>query len=129
MGTPVNLLLSSQSARAYFFPQSVKIHYFCSDHISVDPVCPQHMFVGCTCCLVRSISLLRASLPMDMRIPPLKLKILLESSPLRSRILVRRLAVPSCGRLMLLCTAMLLRIFVCKPEFSAIWRWRVAFAA
>ena len=30
---------------------------------------------------------------MDMRIPPLKLKILPESNPLKSRILVRRLAV------------------------------------
>ena len=30
---------------------------------------------------------------MDMRIPPLKIKILLESNPLKSRILVRRLAV------------------------------------
>ena len=32
--------------------------------------------------------------PMDIRIPPLKIKILLESNPLKSRILVRRLAVP-----------------------------------
>ena len=31
--------------------------------------------------------------PMDMRIPPLKIKILLESEPLKSRILVERLAV------------------------------------
>ena len=30
---------------------------------------------------------------LDMRIPPLKLKIMLESKPLESRILVRRLAV------------------------------------
>ena len=30
---------------------------------------------------------------MDMRIPPLKIKILLESNPLKSRILVQRLAV------------------------------------
>ena len=30
---------------------------------------------------------------MDMRIPPLKLKILLESNPLKFRIVVRRLAV------------------------------------
>ena len=54
---------------------------------------------------LRPISLLRLSLlrfvgskfpgnsPMDMRIPPLKLKILLESNPLKSRILVRRFAV------------------------------------
>ena len=32
-------------------------------------------------------------IPMDMRIPRLKIKILLESHPLKSRILVRRLAV------------------------------------
>ena len=31
--------------------------------------------------------------PLDMRIPALKLKILLESNPLKSRILVRRLAI------------------------------------
>ena len=31
--------------------------------------------------------------PADMRIPPLKLKILFQSKPLKSRILVRRLAV------------------------------------
>ena len=31
--------------------------------------------------------------PMDMRIPPLSIKIMLESDPLKSRILVRRLAV------------------------------------
>ena len=36
--------------------------------------------------------------PMDLRIPPLKLKILLESSPLKSRILVRRLAVKGLDR-------------------------------
>ena len=32
-------------------------------------------------------------LPMDMRIPPLKIKIMLESDPLKSEILMRRLAV------------------------------------
>ena len=54
---------------------------------------------------LRPVSLLRLSLlrfvdsnfpktvPMDMRIPPLKIKFLLESDPLKSRILVRRLAV------------------------------------
>ena len=26
---------------AYLFPQSVKIPYFCSDPISVEPICPQ----------------------------------------------------------------------------------------
>ena len=57
-------------------------------------------------CLRQTNSLLRLSLlrlldstfpdktPMDMRIPPLEIKIMLEPSPLRSRILVRRLAVP-----------------------------------
>ena len=30
-----------KSVRAYLFPQSVKIHYFCSGPISVDPICPQ----------------------------------------------------------------------------------------
>ena len=30
-----------KSARAYLFPQSVKINYFCSGPISVDPICPQ----------------------------------------------------------------------------------------
>ena len=40
--TPVKLLLSSpKKARAYPFPQSVKIHYFCSGPISsADPICP-----------------------------------------------------------------------------------------
>ena len=38
--------------------------------------------------------------PTDMRIPPLKIKIMLESNPLKSRNLVRRLAVVmmQCGR-------------------------------
>ena len=36
---------------------------------------------------------LSGKFPMDMRIPPLNVKILLESNPLESRILVRRLAV------------------------------------
>ena len=30
-----------KSARAYLFPQSVKIDYFCGGPISVDPICPQ----------------------------------------------------------------------------------------
>ena len=50
---------------------------------------------------LRKISLLRFSLlgfPMDMRIPPLKIKILLEPNPLKSRILVQRLAIHSCLR-------------------------------
>ena len=55
---------------------------------------------------LRPISLLRSSLlrlldsnfpgnsPMELGIPPLRVKITLESSPLKSRSLVRRLAVP-----------------------------------
>ena len=54
---------------------------------------------------IRPISLLTSSLlslldsnfpgrsPMDMRIPPLEIKIMLGSTPLKSRMLVRRLAV------------------------------------
>ena len=38
---------------------------------------------------------LSGELPVGLRIPPLELKILLESSPLKSRIFVRRLAVRS----------------------------------
>ena len=37
----LNLLLFSQSARAYLFPQSFKINYFCSGPVSVDPIGPQ----------------------------------------------------------------------------------------
>ena len=36
---------------------------------------------------------LSGEFPADMRIPPLEIKILLESNPLKSRIFVRRLAV------------------------------------
>ena len=39
--TPVNLLLYSQKCQGVFFPQSDKINYFCSGHISVDPISPQ----------------------------------------------------------------------------------------
>ena len=41
LGTPVNLLLSSQSARAHLFIQSVKFFYICLGPISADPICPQ----------------------------------------------------------------------------------------
>ena len=130
-----------KSARAYLFSQSVKIHYFCSGPISVDPICPQPSFLQCPAvrnALLRGssqrlsaaqglpnphsfqgrvqrkkrnggrlhpISLLALSLPRFVNstfpgnflwacgIPPLKPKILLESNPLKSRILVRRLAV------------------------------------
>ena len=38
---PLTYIYLPNSARAYLFPQSVKVHYFCSSPISVDPVCPQ----------------------------------------------------------------------------------------
>ena len=38
---PLTYLYFPKSARAYFVPQSGKIHYFYSDPISVDPICPQ----------------------------------------------------------------------------------------
>ena len=38
---PLTYFYLSKSARAYLFPQSVKIHYFCSGPSSVDPICPQ----------------------------------------------------------------------------------------
>ena len=41
LGNPVNLLLSPQKCQGVPFPQSVKIHYFCSGPIGVDPICPQ----------------------------------------------------------------------------------------
>ena len=45
---PLTYFYLPKSARAYLFPQSVKIHYFCSGPISVDPICPQPMCV-CSC--------------------------------------------------------------------------------
>ena len=41
LGTPVNLLLSSQKCQGVPFLRYVKICYFCSGAISVDPICPQ----------------------------------------------------------------------------------------
>ena len=38
---PLTYFCLTKSARAYFFSQSVKHHYFCSGPISVDPICPQ----------------------------------------------------------------------------------------
>ena len=37
-----------KSARAYLFPQSVKMYYFCSGPISVDPICPQPITITIT---------------------------------------------------------------------------------
>ena len=38
---PLTYFYLPKSARAYLFPQSVKIPYICSGPISVDPICPQ----------------------------------------------------------------------------------------
>ena len=38
---PLTYFCLPKSARAHIFPQSVKIHYFCSGLFSVDPICPQ----------------------------------------------------------------------------------------
>ena len=41
----LSYLYFPKSARAYLFPQSVKIYYFCSGPISVDPICPQPIYL------------------------------------------------------------------------------------
>ena len=38
---PLTYFYLPKRARAYLFPESVKIGYFCSGPISVDPICPQ----------------------------------------------------------------------------------------
>ena len=38
---PLTYFSLPKSARAYLFPQYVRIHYLCSGPISVDPICPQ----------------------------------------------------------------------------------------
>ena len=38
---PLTYFYIPRSARAYLFPQSVKINYFCRGPSSVDPICPQ----------------------------------------------------------------------------------------
>ena len=38
---PLTYFYIPKSARAYLFPKSIEIHYFCSIPISVDPICPQ----------------------------------------------------------------------------------------
>ena len=74
-------------------------------------VCVCVCVCGVWCVRIRPILLLRfpllrfvdsnfpGNLPMDTRIPRLKLKIMLEANPLKSRILVRRLAVMRAARL------------------------------
>ena len=44
---PVTYCYLPKRVRAYLFPQSVKIKYFCSGPISVDPICPQPTGAGC----------------------------------------------------------------------------------
>ena len=39
--SPLTYFYIPKSARAYLFPQSVKIRYFCSGPTSVGPICPQ----------------------------------------------------------------------------------------
>ena len=43
---PLAYFCLPKSARAYFFPQSVKFNHFCSGPISVDPIYPQPNFEG-----------------------------------------------------------------------------------
>ena len=45
---PLTYFHIPQSARAYLFPQSDKINYFCSGAISVDPICPPPTLVQST---------------------------------------------------------------------------------
>ena len=54
LGTPINLLLSSQKWQGVFFSQAVKIHYFCSGPMGVDPIRPQPR-----CSFVFRLSLVR----------------------------------------------------------------------
>ena len=42
----LTFLYLPRSARAYLFLQSVKLHYFCSGPISVDPICPHQAARG-----------------------------------------------------------------------------------
>ena len=61
-------------------------------HLSGDPV-PEALGVHLGGRVPRLAASGREAFPMDMRIPPLKIKIMRESNPLKSRISVRRLAV------------------------------------
>ena len=40
---PLTYFYIPKSARVYLFPQSVKVHYFCSDPMSIGPICLQPM--------------------------------------------------------------------------------------
>ena len=41
---PLTYFYLPKSAWAYLFPQSIKIHHFCSGPVSADPICPQPSF-------------------------------------------------------------------------------------
>ena len=43
---PLTYFCIPKSARAYLLPQSIKMCYFCSGSISVDPMCPQPRDTG-----------------------------------------------------------------------------------
>ena len=115
---PLTYLYLPKSARAYLFPQSVKIHYFCSGPIRVDPICPQprgekaHASLGRVArrrrrpvedavpnlpTNIAPSKIARVKLSgkfhMGLGIPPLKMKIMLESNPLKSIMLVEKLGV------------------------------------
>ena len=49
---PLTYFYFPKSAMAYLFLQSVKMHYFCSGPIGVDPICPQptSSSSSCGCC-------------------------------------------------------------------------------
>ena len=42
LSTAMNIYRHLSTSANLYFPQSVKIHNFCSDPISVDPICPFH---------------------------------------------------------------------------------------
>ena len=44
---PLTYFYIPKSDRVHLFPQSVKINYFCSGPISVDPICPQPKALLC----------------------------------------------------------------------------------
>ena len=48
---PLTYIYLPKSASAYLFPQSARIHYFCSGPITVDPIRPQPLFVVMLCSL------------------------------------------------------------------------------
>ena len=59
-----------KSARAYLFPEYVKMHYFCSGPMNVDPICPQPNDSCASACqfLVLLTKLLQLSPPDFLRL-------------------------------------------------------------